>query len=420
MLALPSGFLLLPPPCDRNVERLLRKVRLRAARALLALAADASPLPPARRMALLAVQRCVEDGLRRAPEPLLRALGSPAVLPSLLCLDSGAWPAPACIAEAVPHVLAELWARRGEGLLSESLQWPGPVDYVVADSLGLFWRFDPPARALLSDPAGLSVELADGRRMELGSGAGPRTLAGEPAFLPLARTPGAGGPTLALLDRNPLYSLEDHPNKSGNALDLGGRAPTDWAAALHAAVTLVAGTLPDWASELPLLLRRAVPVGFQPERHLSASYREAPGLVYLSLHPSPLTLAEAIVHECQHGKLNLLSHVDEVLHNARSTWTESPVRPDLRPILGVLLAAHAFVPVAALHARAAELGLPLAVGPDFDRRRAEVLRSNAGALATVERLGQPSELGAALLRDLRRLHDTTVEAAPRALRPGLR
>ena len=118
-------------------------------------------------------------------------------------------------------------------------------------------------------------------------------------------------------------------------IDLGGRSPAQWVEALGAALSLVEQALPGWMAELPVSLRRIIPVGWEPERHLSASYREAPGLCYLTLHPDPLTLAEAIVHETQHGKLGVLLHLDPVLHNGRTTWTQSPVRPDLRPLMGV-------------------------------------------------------------------------------------
>ena len=177
-------------------------------------------------------------------------------------------------------------------------------------------------------------------------------------------------------------------------------------------------------AELPVSLRRVVPVGWEPERHLSASYREAPGLCYLSLHPDPLTLAEALVHETQHGKLGVLLHLDAVLHNGRTTWTASPVRPDLRPLMGVLLAVHAFVPVAALHARLAATDHPLARTARFDLRRREVLAGNARGLALVEDQGEPTAIGARLTSDLRRLHDVLaaqvpdLAVAPDAVPPG--
>ena len=41
---------------------------------------------------------------------------------------------------------------------------------------------------------------------------------------------------------------------------------------------------------MDLFLHQVVPVGWDPERHLSASYQEAIGTIYLSLHPSPMTM----------------------------------------------------------------------------------------------------------------------------------
>lgn len=210
--------------------------------------------------------------------------------------------------------------------------------------------------------------------------------------------------TLARVDRNPIADLEAHPDKHGNALDLGGHAPTAWAAAIADALDAITAALPALAAELAVTLERVVPVGFDRERHLSCSYREAPGLVYLSLHPDPLTLAEAIVHETQHGKLNLLSWLDPILANDPAERVPSPARPDLRPLYGVLLAAHAFIPVAALHHQLAALHHPLAATPSFDRRRHQVLDGNAAALATLAGHAHPTAVGAKVIAALRELH----------------
>ena len=58
-------------------------------------------------------------------------------------------------------------------------------------------------------------------------------------------------------------------------------------------------------------------VGFWRVRHPSDSVREAPGVIYMSLHPDPLTMAEAIVHETQHTKLNSMTWLDPVLLNGQ-------------------------------------------------------------------------------------------------------
>ena len=99
----------------------------------------------------------------------------------------------------------------------------------------------------------------------------------------------------------------------------------------------------DRSAELASTTDRLVPVGFEPEMHLSASYREAPGTVYLTLHPDPLTMAEAIIHETQHGKLNRLMWLDPVLRNGYILgMVEAAGEARSSTAAGVLLAVHAF------------------------------------------------------------------------------
>ncbi len=391
---LPPTLLTLPAG-DRTVAKLRAKLSLLLARTVVG--AVPPGLSPERTLAWRQLQRLLAEELRRDAGRVRAALLSPEALPGLLCLVSGGWPAPEAVDEAVPHLLAAL------GTLPEALIWPGPVRRLLAPTAAGPAALDlpEPAAALLVDPSGLAIEHDDGSREDLH----PGDARWQPAGLPLR------GGLLALRDTNPLFALEAHPDKEGNALDLGGRDDVEWQAELDASLDLIAGALPDWAAELPLVLERAIPVGYEPQRHLSASYREAPARIYLTLHPSRLTLAEALVHECQHGKLNLLTWLDPVLRNGHSHWTPSPVRPDLRPLMGVLLAVHAFVPVAALHLRLHEAGSEVAQGPAFDRRRAEVLAGNEHGLRIVEEAMDPTPVGARLVRELRVLHDATVAAA---------
>jgi HEXXH motif-containing protein len=123
-------------------------------------------------------------------------------------------------------------------------------------------------------------------------------------------------------------------------------------------------------------------------------------------------MAEAIVHEVQHSKCNLLSWMDPVLHNGYTTWTDSPVRPDLRPLMGVLMAVHAFVPVAALHHRLAVLDHPLSRTRRFLERRVEVLSGNRGGLRVLQERAEPTAAGTRLLDALGELHTFLVAQAP--------
>lgn len=211
-----------------------------------------------------------------------------------------------------------------------------------------------------------------------------------------------GDIVLALADNNPLAMTEAHPDKSGNAIDLGGREASEWAGVLREALDLVRVHLPDLRREMDLFVQQIVPVGYDAEKHLSASYQEAIGTIYMTLHPSLMTMTEALVHEFSHNKINALFEVDEVLENAFSPLYASPVRPDPRPLHGVLLAVHAFLPVARLYERMIEAGHPLAQKPGFAERFARIRQINAEGAAVVLTNGRPTEAGAALLDEIRR------------------
>ena len=399
-MPLPYALLALPAPGDRTLAGVARKVRLLAAR--IALTRPGGP-------GLQRLQRVLTEALRARPTATLAALGGVDVLAPLLALDVGAV-GEDVLEDAMPALLAALVAH---GALTEAVIWEAPVRRIPDLARGVVHSFEPPARALFAHPNGLEVELADRRKIALD------TLPGIPAYLRIE-----GALHLGLRDSNPLAHLEDHPDKQGNRIDLGGRTPAAWTQALHDALALIRVALPTWHAELPVALQRLIPVGYEPERHLSASYREAPGLAYLTLHPDPVTLAEAIVHETQHGKLNLLSWLDPVLHNGRTFWTPSPVRPDLRPLLGVLLAVHAFVPVAALHHGLAVADHPSARTDRFAERRAQVLAGNARGLAILEAHADATATGRRVLGELGALQHALVAAAPalrldpEALPPG--
>lgn len=272
------------------------------------------------------------------------------------------------LAEALTQLLVELARRRLIG--REGFWWPVPVRRLLTTGA---------ARELVPERVGLLY--SDGE-IELG--------AAEVWDLSVPSFRMREGGWLALADNNPLAMIEAHPDKEGNALSLGTATATEWLAALDAARALIREALPALADEHRLLLASIVPVGGPMERSLSASYREAIGTVYLSLHPSPVKMAEAIIHELQHTKLNLLTFTDPVLVDGGAGLHASPVRPDPRPLWGVLLAVHAFVPVAALYRHLGDA-----------TRLAEVEAGNREALAVLEAHAQPTELGRRLIAGLR-------------------
>ncbi|MCC6849123.1 MAG: hypothetical protein IT294_11540 [Deltaproteobacteria bacterium] len=147
----------------------------------------------------------------------------------------------------------------------------------------------------------------------------------------------------------------------------------------------------------------AAPVGYDATRHLSASYREAIGTMYLTLHPHLMTMTEAVVHEFQHNKLNVASYGCEFLENAFHTLYPSPVRPDPRPLWGILLAVHAFLPVAELYRRMRDAEHPSAAQPGFGERLSDIDLKNHEGMEMLRAHARLTPAGRALLDDLEAL-----------------
>ncbi len=211
------------------------------------------------------------------------------------------------------------------------------------------------------------------------------------------------GILLALTDNNPLAHFDAHPDKNGNHLDLGQHEASEWVASLRQSIADIDAHLPLIGEELRLCLRLVVPVGYDAEKHLSASFQEAIGLVYLTLHPQQMTMTEAVVHEFQHNKLNAAFRLDPLLHNAWSPLYPSPVRPDPRPLHGVLLAVHAFQPIARLYEAMASAGRPEATNDFWNERFRKIIQINRAGADTVLGHAEPTATGAGLFEEMRAL-----------------
>ena len=297
-------------------------------------------------------------------------------------------------------------ARQGE--LTQAVRWQAddrPPPRLCCPGAGIAIEFTKPLSTLTFETGRMIAETGQGR-WALDLSQPPQTAPPEAPWR-LTRPYHAivPGVWLAEVDNNPLSDFEAHPDKQGNQLDLGGQPMTAWVDALRAAFGLIDQFLPRLGAELRLVATLLVPVGYDAERHLSASYQEVVGTAYLTLHPDVMTMTEAVVHEFQHNKLNAAMHLDQLLHNAFSPLFSSPVRPDPRPLHGIVLAVHAFQPVALLYRAMADAGDPRAANPSWQRRFAGIVAGNRDGARTVLENGQPTIAGAQLLAEMRALDE---------------
>ncbi|APR83851.1 Transcriptional regulator [Minicystis rosea] len=344
------------------------------------------------------IARLSRAALADAPGALMSALRRPTVGGLLRCLRSDTLPQ----REAVMVELAALLAF--ELALAGALAEPVRLRRFPARLLSISARIaiDLPrdASAVAIANGRVTIERA-GRTDEIrldDPEAGERAIARPYHVI-------AGDIALAEVDNNPLSMFEAHPDKEGNAIDLGGRPATAWTDALGTALARIERHLPDIYGEMQLFVAQVVPVGWHDEKHLSASYQEMIGTIYMTLHPSQMTLSEALIHEFSHNKINALFEVDEVLENAWSPLYTSPVRPDPRPLHGVLLAVHAFLPVARLYEQMIANDDPEAGNEAFRRRYAAIRKINREGAELVLDKGRPTAVGAPLFDEIRRWHE---------------
>jgi HEXXH motif-containing protein len=366
-------------------------------------------LPSNLRRAHPRIAEVVRQALGKDPRQVLNCFASPTVGTPLRCLrlrsDLPSFRAGIedTAALMMPHLLLEMGLRRliTEG---ETVIWEQGAPRLA--SLAIGGEIIPPEGATALEfsathvaALGGGIELA---RLPLDRDAMQGAFAEKSGGFRFQRRYRRLGKVthFATLDHNPVAEFDTHPDKAGNPVDLGGRSEEEWVSILDEALALVEYFMPGEFAEMRMMLHEVVPVGYDAVRHLSASYREAIGTIYLTLHPSVMVMTEAVVHEFQHNKFNVASDSVDYLRNAFHPLYKSPVRPDPRPLGGILLAVHAFLPVADLYRRIRDGGHPLAAHPDFDRRISDLDLKNHEGMEMLRAHGEFTRAGRAVFGEL--------------------
>lgn len=91
-------------------------------------------------------------------------------------------------------------------------------------------------------------------------------------------------------------------------------------------------------------------------RFKSASRRDMPGAVFFDLNAGWRHLLEALVHETAHAQLFVDEWAGPLIEPGHTRTYASPLRPEPRPLRGILLAYHALAYMAALYHALEEAG----------------------------------------------------------------
>ena len=141
-------------------------------------------------------------------------------------------------------------------------------------------------------------------------------------------------------DRDPHRVFVDSPSVPDPLSDVEFK---DWCGQLDRAWTVLVNWDPEYAAELSAGLTSLVPLT-REGRLVGASSSAAFGSIALSEKSSPDELADALVHELQHSKLNAVFEA-VALHESGNDRFYAPWRDDPRPLNGVLHGIYAFTGV---------------------------------------------------------------------------
>jgi len=266
---------------------------------------------------------------------------------------------PAAAAEALGYPFAGSWAahclRRltgadpGDGSVATDLSHLGGIAAVAAIRARVPFSIDVPVRGDAAYLPSLGrLTAVNGPAVTVHSDGHQPMAAGRPLFTAPTWQP-VHRMTLAAEGQSLSIALDDiDPFRGGPRLPLAPRlsavAVRDWARALGQAWTVLARHHGDDARGLAAGLVAIVPMVTQPGRGVNATHRESFGAAAMSAVSDPVALAVGLLHEFQHGKLNAILDLAQLLTPDAGRYYAA-WRQDPRPLSGLLHGAYAYVGV---------------------------------------------------------------------------
>lgn len=221
---------------------------------------------------------------------------------------------------------------------------------------------------------------------------------------------GEPGPEIVGVDEFPEFdrmrSASERPSRLPPRLIL-----REWTRALDA----MRQVWPEAAADVTTYVQALLPTEMPPGGYNSASSEEFPFVVQVAVQPDacPLLLADSLIHETCHIKLDILSGMQPLVTDAAADPVfRHPWRPDPRPLMGVLLGAHAFLNVMTLYRNASMTGAYTDVSlAQYRLRRDEVGES----LETLQRnRGELTATGNDLVDRMRRAFEVATSGGEAA------
>ena len=164
---------------------------------------------------------------------------------------------------------------------------------------------------------------------------------------------------------------------------------------------------PGFMAEINNIVRKIIPFDVSYRVHNSGSYSDVIGHLLMS-YPAgvdnpELALLEAILHEYNHNKLNIILQTEPLILNDLREKYYSPYRPDARHIRGIYLGLHAIVGAYWVIWNAHVSGILTLPDMWLEKSLLYVLK-NGLSLQVLDKYAQLSPLGKDILEEMRKVH----------------
>lgn len=214
---------------------------------------------------------------------------------------------------------------------------------------------------------------------------------------------------------NPDFQHDTHPDhrKDTEQITFWWVSQENWKILFSESFSIVKNVSPDFMSEIEQILRKIIPLWVSHSVHNSGSYGNAIGQIFMSYpenieHPE-LAILEAILHEYNHNKLNLILQTEALVLGERKNLYYSPYRPDARPLHGIYLGLHAMTGAFWVIWNAHKEWI-LQLPENWQEKAVLYVLKNGLSLQVLEKYGSFSPLGKEILGEMRAVHHECLES----------
>ncbi len=208
---------------------------------------------------------------------------------------------------------------------------------------------------------------------------------------------------------NPDVNKHAHPEHQKQSITIWfwDQTPENWRSLFQISFDIVRSVSPWCMNEIDSMIKKIIPFWVSVWVHNSGSFSDAIWHLLMSYpigmsHPE-LALLEAILHEYNHNKINLIMQTESLILNDSREIYYSPYRPDARHIHGIYLWLHAIAWVYWVIWNAHSTGI-YSLSPQWQEKAVLYVLKNWLSLQILDRYAKLTPLGQEILEEMRAVH----------------